>query len=404
MGVIRNAANTLIKGRVGQTTYYISGGQQIARQSRNDSNFGDTARRSYNQQIRRVMWANLVNFYKISAGWMPKAFENRKRNQTDYNKFMQVNMDASRIALTKAEAAAGACVIDGFLVSQGSLPSIEHEHLATQIKTNINLGNLSIVSSTTVGQFSSALVANNSHIKEGMQLSFVSYTQSVDPLGTPRAACTLYEVTLDTTSTTPVQNYLPAFCCHTVNNVLGTENGLSIGGYAYILSSLDNGALRVSTQQLEVLNDALVNRYRDTIQRNLAIASYGLDTEVVLSPSNTVAQQEEEPVFSILSISDGQNNYYPGEVVGSIRKWYNNPMIVRVANVPFTETPSVILTTWDDSTLNGSNVTMINGTVTVTFNSIAEGSIKVLKELRIYYGTVEQPQQYIATAEFSESE
>ena len=296
MGVIRNAANTLIKGRVGQTTYYISGGQQIARQSRNDSNYGETARRSYSQQERRIMWANLVNFYKASALWMAKAFETKKRNQTDYNKFMQVNMDNSRIALTKGEAAAGACVVDELLVSQGSLPSIEIVELLDKWRTNILVGNLSISSSTTVGDFTQALIENNGNIREGMQLSFVMYQQTVDPLGTPRVNCRCYEVTLSSTSTEKLRDYLPALSSTTFEQYLCTSAEVPTGGFAYILSELVNGSLRVSTQQLVVNNAALVTQYTTSVQKNLAISSYGLDMEVILSPSGTSSQQVEPSI------------------------------------------------------------------------------------------------------------
>lgn len=323
MGVIRNAANTLIKGRVGQTTYYISGGQQIARQSRNDSNYGETARRSESQQARRVMWANLVNFYKVSAGWMPKAFESRKRNQTDYNKFMQVNMNTSRIALVKDMAAAGACVVDGYIVTLGSLPSVSVTANNAGWSTDIQLGDLVIGSATTVAAFTAAVLANNPQIHKGMQISCVVYAQSIDSYGTPRVDCRLYEVTLDDEDATLLRAHLPELVCTSVDGALSTSSSMPDGGFAYIISELVNGALKVSTQQLVTNNASLITEYSDQRMKELAMYSYGLDPEVVLSPVNTTTQPVEELVPSITDIYVNSVTYAANDYFGPLGNMQN---------------------------------------------------------------------------------
>lgn len=391
MGVIRNAANTLIKGRVGQTTYYISGGQQIARQSRNDSNYGETARRSYSQQERRIMWANLVNFYKASALWMAKAFETKKRNQTDYNKFMQVNMDNSRIALTKGEAAAGACVVDELLISQGSLPSIEIVELVNKWRTNILVGNLSISSSTTVGEFTQALLENNGNIREGMQLSFVSYQQTVDPLGTPRVACRCYEVTLNSTSTELLRGYLPALCSSTVEQYLCTSAEVPTGGFAYILSELINGSLRVSTQQLVVNNAALIAQYTTSVQKNLAINSYGLDMEVILSPSGTTSQQVEpaSPYITAVGWNNIPDSGYT-EKTSSSAPWACGDIYQKTLNITCenledrTATAVALLHGQALSRYAGNNIAKPAAkTITCQFPSITEGNTSLVYRIEV---------------------
>lgn len=326
MAIIRNAANTIRKGRVGETTYYVSGGQQIARQSRNDSNFGENARRSEAQQSRRVMWANLVNFYKVSQTWMPKAFETKKRNQSDYNKFMAVNVNSSTIALTKEESAAGACVIAPYIVSQGSLPSIEIVTMTNQWRTNLALGSLVINDSTTNAQLTEALEASNANVRAGMQLSFVSYQQSVDALGTPRAICRCYEITLSRTSSDLVRSYLPTFCSQSVEGFLGTNTNISVGGFAYILSELSAGGLKVSTQQLVSTNDLMIGQYSSSEHLAAAVESYGLDTEVILSPTGTNEQEPEaQPVFIQLATLDGVT-YMSGAYVGPYNELAGKPI------------------------------------------------------------------------------
>lgn len=341
MALIRNAANMIRKGRVGETTYYVSGGQQIARQARNDSNFGDSARRSEAQQSRRVLWANLVNFYKASMSWMPKAFETKKRNQSDYNKFMQVNIGSSKIALTKTEAAEGACVASNFIVSQGSLPTVEIVQLENSWRTNLALGDLSISDSTTVAEFTRALVANNAHIIEGMQVSFASYQQTVDALGTPRLISRLYEVTLDTKSSIPVRAHLPVFCSSSVDGYLGTNDAISIGGFAFILSSLQNGRLLVSTQQLVTNNEELISEYSSDVQMKLAITSYGVNTEVILSPTGTVTQEPEaQPVYITSWTVDGKT-YMPGQYYGPMKNLSGMSLQIMLSSAKVTTVTSV---------------------------------------------------------------
>lgn len=358
MAIVRNAANTIRKGRIGETTYYVSGGQQIARQSRNDSNFGESARRSEAQQSRRVMWANLVNFYKVSAGWMPKAFETKKRNQSDYNKFMAVNIGNSTIALTKDESAAGACIAAPYIVSQGSLPSIEIVQLTNQWRTNLAIGQLQIDEETTNAQLTAALEASNANVHAGMQLSFVSYQQSVDPLGTPRLICRCYEITLSRTSSDVVRDFLPEFCSQSIQGYLGTNNNISIGGFAYILSELVTGGLKVSTQQLVSTNSDLISQYSSSVHINEAIISYGLDQEVILSPSGTVIQEAEAQPVYLTKVISGSRTYTSGSYLG------------RVNNLPDTALQLVLSTP-------ESRVGAVAETVTVKFANGSSGEVDI---------------------------
>lgn len=365
MAIIRNAANTIRKGRVGETTYYVSGGQQIARQSRNDSNFGESARRSEAQQSRRVMWANLVNFYKASQTWMPKAFETKKRNQSDYNKFMAVNIGNSTIALTKDESAAGACIAAPYIVSQGSLPSIEIVQLTNQWRTSLALGTLVIDDETTNAQLTAALEASNAHIRAGMQLSYVSYQQSVDPLGTPRLICRCYEITLSRTSSDVVRDFLPEFCSQSIQGYLGTNDNISIGGFAYIVSELVTGGLKVSTQQLVSTNSDLISQYSSSTHINEAIRSYGLDQEVILSPTGTVMQEAEAQPVYISRLVSGDRTYNSGAYVGTIAQLPAQAMSVFLSTTE-TRVGAVaedILITFANGASRTTNITSKNGNV-----------------------------------------
>lgn len=317
MATIRTAANTVLVGRVGDKSFYVADGRQIARQKLNNSNYGEGASRTQIQQERRIKWSNLVNFYKASSRWMKSAYENRKKGQTDYNKFVQLNINNAKVALTKELAAAGACVVEPFMISQGSLPSIDVNPSGNVFVTSIAYPVGTINETTTVGEFSSNVVAANNNITFGMQLTYVSYMQLVDPLGVPRVTCTAYEVTLDGTSTETLRDYLPAFCSQVVTGFLGTSDAIAVGGFAYILSDNSTGKLRVSTQILKTTNSDLQQQYSSTSAVTNAVMSYGVDSDVMLSPSDSVSQDATPKPIYIQAAFKASTRYTAGNVVGS---------------------------------------------------------------------------------------
>lgn len=348
MALIRNTAAMRLRGRIGNTTYYTEGGRQIARVSQNSSNYGDTARRTEAQQAQRAKWGNLVNFYKASARWMPKAFETKKATQSDYNRFMQLNVASARIYLTRAMYAVGGCVVDGFRVSEGSLKSIRVVEDAPFFKTDLSLGTLTITDDTTVAQFSQALIENNSHLYEGCQISFVSYQQDVAADGTPTIICAAYEVTLSLSDATPVRTYLPSFCCNNVSGNLGTGEDLSTGAFAYVLSDSSRGSLKVSTQQLIVLNQPLITMYSSEEAKAASIGSYGVDADVFLASGSQPQGPIPQP-NTITSISSGGKEVVAGSYVGDLDSFVTDYLYINFLNALPVDASSVSIGTYPNS-------------------------------------------------------
>lgn len=313
MAVIRNTASALRKGKVGNETYYVSLNKQIVRVAQNDSNYGEAASRTQRQQNNRVKWANLVNFYKLSKTWMKKAFETKKSNQTDYNRFMQLNLSASRIYLTREAAMAGAVVADSFILSQGSLRSISIVSHDDHWDTDIALGTLAIGSNTTVAQFSEAVINANNWATENMQISFISYQQDVDQYGFPVLVCTAYEVTLDLNDTTILRNHLPDFCSQSDSNgFLGTSDKVSIGGFAYVLSQTVGGKTLVSTQSLIQNNAQFIAQYSSAQALARATASYGVQEDVFLDSGSEMVSPAGQPLYiSGIVLSSTGKTYGP---------------------------------------------------------------------------------------------
>lgn len=297
MAYIRNTAAMQLKGKVGNTTYYVESGRQLARVSQNSSNYGDTARRSEAQQFQRGKWGNLVNFYKASKSWMRKAYETKKRTQSDYNRFMQLNTQDARIYLTKNMYANGGCVVDTFRISEGSLRSIQVNKVGDTYKTDLRVGSLTIDADTTIADLTQALLLNNNQLRNNMQISFISYQQDVDTYGTPYIICTAYELTLDSEGGQKVRAYLPEFCSSVVESFLGTNNRISTGAFAYVLSETLNGVTRVSTQSLIAKNDELINQYSSLSAQRESIDSYGVDEDIFLTSGSVPTDPTPQPVY-----------------------------------------------------------------------------------------------------------
>ena len=125
------------------------------------------------QMEQRVKLSNLVSFYRANAGWMKGAFENKKERESDYNAFVAANIGNSMVALSKADVAAGAAVVAPYKITSGSLPIVETVLNGHDLVSNLYVGAQTIGSSTTIGELSTALLANNNGLEEGMQISVI---------------------------------------------------------------------------------------------------------------------------------------------------------------------------------------------------------------------------------------
>lgn len=332
MGVIRNTAAALIKGRVGNTTYYVANGQQVARQSKNNSNYGDTASRTESQQLRRVRWANLVNFYKVCQSWMPKAFESKRSNQTDYNRFMQINLNTSTVALTKDMAANGCAVVCPYTCSQGSIQPVPYvldspgvQYLAGIVITS------AIDATTTIGGLSADIIANNPDWQDGDNLAMIAFFNEDDDRGYPYASSRYYEFSLDANST-ELLSTLPVYAHMrsqsfssggTTTIYLGLAVEANEFGQLYIHTRKVGGKLYVSSQSVGVKSTDLIDQFSTSTAVQAAIDSYGVQADVPLDPSFKLAR--------LLSIT-ANGNLVTAALIGFPELTGNQTLVVSVAD------------------------------------------------------------------------
>lgn len=286
MAIVQNFWLKGASKRLAGAVIYEAMGQTRARQLASTV----TNPRTEAQMSQRIRWANLVAFYRANQSWMKYAFETKKQNQSEYNKFMSVNVSSSPIALTKSAAAAGACVVAPYIVTQGSLPPVEWQDAGSSVKSNIFLGSgKTFANYTTVGEFAQDLILFNPALREGDQLSLIRFSQLTNSAtGFPYIIVRKYEVLLQSNSTEPLNNYIPTDYLEAPglaeNNAIYVTKESRQGGFVLIISRTTAGKTFVSTQSVVIVNnEQMISQYSSPAAIAEAIASYGESTEAFLS-------------------------------------------------------------------------------------------------------------------------
>lgn len=276
--------------------------------------------RTNSQMEQRTRWANLVNFYRVNSGWMKFAYETKKTNQSEYNKFMSLNVPSARIYLPKSIASQGGCVVDAYQMTQGSLASIEALKSGADWQTNLYMASITdLDENSTVGEVTAQLLPANPALREGDQLSFLRFTQMTNSsTGVPFVVVRKYEVLLKANDTRRFFDFMPmeyitfggtaqAPCVEVVNSG-------NAGGFLLVLSRTIGGKTYVSSQSIVVANnDALISAYSSATAKQEAIDSYGESAEPFLTSSTANEDGQAATRLSIIQAKIGDTVITPGQ-------------------------------------------------------------------------------------------
>ena len=278
--------NGLIKrmeGSIGDMTFKSVNGQTVVSQKITSI----SNPRSQAQMRTRTKFTNIVSMYKGIRPLLNYGFESKAKGLSDYNMFVRVNMQKSPVYLTKQQVAAGACVAAPYQITQGSLPAIVIAGSGNSSATDIYLGSLSIGASTTVGEFSQAVVENNADYKYGDQISYFEVAQKTNAeTGIPYCQFSASKVVLDQNDTSLlwVSGCRAGFFAQ--DSMLGHYGSSFAGAFGWVHSRKSGGKTLVSSQSLIAVNDAILAQYQGELAFNLASSSYGQSQEVFLSPDS----------------------------------------------------------------------------------------------------------------------
>lgn len=383
MAIVQTMWMTGTKKKLGGTVLYQAMGQTRQRELAAEV----SNPRTVSQMTQRVKWANLVNFYRVNASWMKYAYETKKTNQSEYNKLMSLNVANNRIFLTKQAAAAGASIVDSYIMTQGSLPSITYNRQGNQILTNIYLQDIYELDETSsVADLSTQILLSNPGILEGDQISIIRYTQMVNEVtGYPYVIVRKYELIVSRTNQDLWVNYWPvdivAFETVGTNNVVAIDTTGRAGGLLMVLSRTVGGKTYVSTQSiLPVDNQAIIGQYSGDSALAAAIASYGESQEAFLS-SDSANYAENEPISLVpLSVTFDGVQYAANSYLGAIERIaeealtivFNSAFNQQITHI-YIDTTAASQGTAEQAnyTISGSNVTIPS----VSQGSAADGSV-----------------------------
>lgn len=305
------------KQKLGGSVLYQAMGQTRQRElAANVSN-----PRTNSQMEQRTKWANLVNFYRANSGWMKFAYETKKTNQSEYNKFMSLNVPSARIYLPKSLASQGGCIVDAYQMTQGSLASVEVVKNGAAWQTNLYLVSATnLDENSTIGEVTAQLLPANPAIREGDQLSFVRFTQmSNNSTGVPFVVVRKYEVILKANDTRRFFDFMPedyiTFGGTPQAPCIEVSDSGNAGGFLLVLSRTIGGKTYVSSQSIVVANNtALITAYSSDTAKQEAIDSYGESAEPFLTSSTANEDSQAATRISIVQVKIGDNVYVPGSV------------------------------------------------------------------------------------------
>lgn len=238
-----------------------------------------TPRRSEKQAYTRLQMANLLANYRLYSGKLAEAFENKNPGAHDANMFVSANWGHGPVYLTRQMRIQGACVLADDLFSIGSIEPIGYALASTgsaqgRLVTNLNLG-IEIGATTTVAQFSGALMTANDNWREGDQMTFFVGTQYVGVDEMPRANMRAQKVVLSLDDQTKLWDVVTSEGFSTVDGYLATGMVLDEMGCAWVHSRNENsGNTKVSTQRLVVVSEVLP-QYQTYAAMKAAADSYG---------------------------------------------------------------------------------------------------------------------------------
>ena len=284
-------------GKLGQVVLSTVKGQQIARAWQPKVANPKTSQ----QQLQRAKFANAVKFFKRAQQNLFKfAFEDKRKNESDYNAFMRHNVVSSavldRMVYDNFNYPA---LADNWLLSYGSLGEINADNEPSD-KEIVNLLSLHLgtgeIANLTIASASQAFVDNYKAVN-GDFVTLVGVSSSVKSLtGDPGEAPEwhIVQFVVDTTNTQKLVEYLEKQD-KTASNFFskdGMEPANIIFEYSedgcawlgIILSRITANGVKVSTSNLmpnyyayEIFQNSLALPYRQS-----ALNSWGRSSEPIL--------------------------------------------------------------------------------------------------------------------------
>lgn len=294
------------RGKVGDLVFARRLGEQVTR----GYNGNPKDAKTESQMKQRSSLANIVRLYQCTPSFFKKAFENKASNISDYNRLVSINLKKSfKVYLPKEIADSNGGVVAPYRITDGSLQNIIVSGSGVNAVTNIAVGDgFEITAETTIGDLTSAILSNNTFIREGDQLSYLSIEQFTDN-GIPKLRARRYEMVLSLSSIDTVLSVFPEQAVAVNGGFIAHGELVYSGAFAWILSRNEDGKLKVSSQDLIVTSDDLYQQYTTPSAATRAANSYGTSGSVFLDPeTESTGSSVPSNLPSVASVSINGTN------------------------------------------------------------------------------------------------
>ena len=227
----------------------------------------------------RTQLGNLAAVYGQFNKTLKKGFEGLNGKMSDFNAFVQANMNVVKVYVPKSVRLNGGSVLAPYQITRGTLPSVAmHKNAGGVLVSDIAVGSLVIGEETTVADLACAVVAMNADWEEGDQITFFYGVQTTDAVtGVPRARIYGSKVMLNPGDTTPLLEVVSALGFSVVDGCLAMDRAIASGAAVWVHSRDDvasGSGVRVSTQFMYV-DSALLASYQNAQAMVGAANSYG---------------------------------------------------------------------------------------------------------------------------------
>ena len=374
-------------GKAGLIRYYQRHGLTYIRAAHNSV---VTNPRTSAQMKHRLQFASLTQLWRVFNGNLKGSFTRKAVNQSDFNGFIAANK-AQGCYFTKDQLFHMPSVAMPVQISDGNITSIAIEMVEDangnkKLETNLSLGTLVIDATTTVADFSKAIVGANTDVEFGDELVFISALQGTKKtvgvggayVVVPTVKTAFHRVLLSKTDTRTLHSVVTSDAFQTVNGVLGTINSLPDGGFVYMLSRRDkNNNLCVSSQVLICNNDLTIGTYTSEVQFEKAANTYGTSEDLYIDPGTIATSMASGSItYYTLAVSVASGSEGKGTVSGG-----GSYAAGSDATIVATPATGKRFVQWSDGNTSASRTITITGDLSLTAefadNTVADPTLKV---------------------------
>ncbi|MBP3245582.1 MAG: hypothetical protein J6M59_10845 [Bacteroidaceae bacterium] len=284
---------TQLSGRIGQFIYRRTKAGTIVCEA--PAKYSVPKRSEAQMQVR-AQWGNLAAVFRQFNQTLKRGFEGLNGRMSDFNAFMQANVNVVKVYVGKKVLLNGGSVLAPYQITRGTLPSIAMSVGADNVlASDIALGDLVVSESTTVAEFTNALIACNDDYEAGDQLTFFYGQQTTDAVtGVPRAKVRGFKVMLDPLDSTLLWDVVSPLGFSSADGYLAMSGEISDGAAVWVHSREDgDGRVRVSTQFLYV-DSGILDKYQGCeAMRNAAESYGGINSSAVYLNPNSMKKTDD---------------------------------------------------------------------------------------------------------------